>query len=125
MATTPKAVQMPKAVTIGSVVYDVTADPLDWMCYENTSQCKGAYWHTEPMHAVIYISPETSPDNQRLSLWHEIMHALCESVMGSPRWSDLGEGQTEREERVVRAFESPIVLVLRDNPALVAYLTGK
>ena len=117
--------KMPETVTIGSVIYTVTADPIDWVRYENASQCKGAYGHTEPMMAVILISPETSPDNQRLSLWHEVMHALCESVMGSPKWSNLGEGPTEREEAVVRAFESPVVLVLRDNPALVAYLTGK
>lgn len=123
--TTKALAKMPKTLTIGAVVWTVTADPDDWMRHENAVQCKGAYGHSEPMQAVIYISPETSPDNQRLSLWHETMHALCETVMGSPHWSNLGEGPTEREERIVRSFESPIVLVLRDNPALVAYLTGR
>jgi len=116
---------MPKALTIGAVVWTVTADPIDWLRIENSTQCRGAYGHTEPMMATIYISPDTSPDNQRLTLWHELMHALCETVMGSPHWSNLGENPTEREERVVRAFESPTLLVLRDNPQLVAYLTGR
>ena len=118
------APEMPDAVLIGSVVYRVTIDPDEWMRYENTSQCKGAYGHTDSMVAVIYISPYISPDNERLTLWHEIMHAICDTVIGSPHWDHLGEGPTEREERVVRTFESPIVLVLRDNPQLVAYLTA-
>jgi hypothetical protein len=117
-------VEMPKAVLIGSVIYRVTTDRDDWLRIENATQCKGAYGHTEPMWAVIFISPETSPDNQRMTLWHEVMHALCETAMGSPNWDHLGEGPTEREERVIRSFESPTLLVLRDNPQLVAYLTA-
>lgn len=124
MATAQKVAKMPEYVTIGPVVYRVTADPNDWLHIENSTQCKGAYGHNEPMEAVIYISPEISLDNQRLTLWHEIHHALCETVMGCPKWSNLGEGITEREETVVRAFESPTLLVLRDNPQLVAYLTA-
>jgi len=117
--------EMPNSVQIGSVVYGVTTDPTDWLRIENSTQCKGAYGHSEPMQAVIYVSPYTSPDNQRLTLWHEVMHALCETAMGSPNWEHLGEGPTEREERVIRSFESPTLMVLRDNPTLVAYLTGE
>lgn len=119
-----ESVEMPDAVLIGAVIYEVTADEVDWLRIEDAEQCKGAYGVNEPMQAVIYINPETSPDNQRLTLWHEILHALSETTMGSPTWSNLGEGRTEREERIVRAFESPTLLVLRDNPQLVAYLTG-
>lgn len=115
---------IPSTIQIGAVTYTVTTDEVDWLRYENAEQCKGAYGHTDSMAAVIYISPVTSSDNQRLTLWHEVMHALCETAMGSPNWDHLGEGPTEREERVVRYFESPTLLVLRDNPELVTYLTA-
>lgn len=117
-------VEMPDTVLIGSVVYDVTTDPIDWLLYEHANQSKGCYGHTDSMAAVIYVSPDTSSDNQRLTLWHEVMHALCETVMGSPAWLDLGDSNGDREERVIRSFESPTLLVLRDNPELVAYLTA-
>lgn len=117
-------VEMPNAVLIGSVIYEVTTNPIDWLRIENATQRKGYYGHTEPLSAIIYISPNTSLDTQRLTLWHEIMHAMCETMMGSPDWLNLGEDNAAREERVIRAFESPVVCVLRDNPALVAYLTA-
>jgi hypothetical protein len=44
--------------------------------------------------------------------------------MGSPDWRGLGKEKVDREEAVVRAFESPTLLVLRDNPDVVAYLTA-
>ena len=116
---------MPGAVLIGSVIYDVTVDPIDWLRIENATQHKGYYGHTEPLSATIYVNPDTSLDTQRLTLWHEIMHALCETAMGSPDWLNLGESNGDREERIVRAFESPIICVLRDNPQLVTYLTGE
>ena len=50
---------------------------------------------------------------------------MCETVMGSPDWHGLGKEKSNREEAVVAAFESPTLLVLRDNPELVAYLTGQ
>jgi len=115
---------MPASIRVGSVVYTVTIDPDDWMRVEHKVQSKGDYGHTQNLGATIYVNPAATPDVQRLTLWHEVMHAMCETVMGSPNWLDLGEGNAEREESVVRTLESPTLLVLRDNPALVAYLTA-
>jgi len=115
---------MPTSVIIGSVTFRVTINPDDWMRIEHKNQSKGNYGFTGYHEATIYINPESTPDTQRLTLWHEVMHAMCEAVMGSPDWHGLGKEKSAREEAVVSAFESPIVLVLRDNPALVAYLTA-
>ena len=43
--------------------------------------------------------------------------------MGGPDWAVLGDDRDEREESIILAFESPTLLVLRQNPTLVAYLT--
>jgi len=115
---------IPSIVHIGSVVYRVTIDPDEWVRFEHKNQKTGFYGHTDHETATIYVSPETVPDVQRTTLWHEVIHALCETTMGSPDWHGLGKEKSDREEAVVRAFESPTLLVLRDNPELVAYLTA-
>jgi hypothetical protein len=115
---------MPATVRVGSVTFRVTTDPDDWMRIEHKNQRKGDYGFTGYHEATIYINPESTPDTQRLTLWHEVMHAMCEAVMGSPDWRGLGKEKAAREEAVIAAFESPIVCVLRDNPPLVAYLTA-
>jgi len=107
------------------VTYLVTVDPDDWMRIEHKTQRKGDYGHCQHDTATIYISPTCSRDVQRLTLWHEVMHALCETVMGAPIWRYLGPDRNEREESVIRMLESPIVLVLRDNPELVDYLMAR
>jgi len=117
------AAEMPASVVIGSVTYKVTIDPDEWTRIEHKIQRKGDFGHTQNIEAVISINPEAAPDVQRATLWHEIMHALCMAVMGSPDWRGLGKDKGAREEAVVSLFESPIVCVLRDNPTLVAYLT--
>ena len=116
---------IPGTVQIGSVAYAVTIDPDAWMRYEHENQKTGFYGHTDHETATIYVSPDSVPDVQRTTLWHEVIHALCETTMGSPNWRGLGKEKVDREESVVRAFESPTLLVLRDNPQLVAYLTAE
>ena len=116
--------KVPPELLIGSVVYRVISDPILFALKEGDEECKGAYGFTTAMKATIHLNPDQSPDNQRLTLWHEIMHALAESVMGNPHWDNLGENPVEREEKIIRLLESPTLLVLRNNPLLVKYLMG-
>lgn len=120
--TVSKPAVMPGNVLIGTVNYLVTNAPGEWMRKEQELQRKGDYGHIDHTTAMIYINPDASPDVARLTLWHEVMHGLCESLMGSPSWRGLGNEKDDREEAVVRALESPTLLVLRDNPDLAIYL---
>jgi hypothetical protein len=116
---------MPVVVVVGPITYRVTHSVGDWMRVEHETLTKGYYGHTDNMLATIYINPDSPPDVARLSLWHEVMHAMCAAFLGgNTHWQGLGKGKTQgdREESVIRVLESPIVCVLRDNPALVAYL---
>jgi hypothetical protein len=115
---------IPSTIQIGAVTYTVTSDPDAWVRYEHANNHSGFAGHTDHATATIYINPDLAPEVARLTLWHEVMHALCYTVMGDPDWHHLGKEKSDREEAVVAAFESPIVCVLRDNPALVAYLTA-
>lgn len=116
--------RMPKSVQIGAVLFGVTADPDEWIKVEHSRQVKGAYGHTDNVAARIWVNPDCPTAVQRLTLWHEILHALAETVMGKYDWKHLGKDTEAREETVIRCWEHPTLAVLRDNPDLAAYLTG-
>lgn len=113
----------PESVKVGTVTYRITRDPDDWLRIEHERQTKGYYGHTSHQTPVIYLNPDAAEDVTRMTLWHEVMHALCEAAMGAPDWRHLGNARDDREEAVIRKFEAPIVDVLANNPELVAYLT--
>jgi hypothetical protein len=113
---------IPESLLIGTVAYRVTIDPDDWMRIEHETKTGGYYGHTQHRTAMIYLNPGATPDVTRLTLWHEVLHALAEAAMGSPEWRKLGGTKDEREERVIRTIEAPTLAVLRANPQLVAYL---
>lgn len=115
----------PKSVRIGQVEYRITSDPDEWMKVEHKTQTKGYYGHTQNTEALICLNPDAAPSVTRLTLWHEVMHAICESALGSPSWDALGKEKDDREESVIRTLEAPTLNVLADNPDLVAYLTGR
>lgn len=118
---------MPAELRIGTVVYKVTVDADDWMRIEHSTQSKGYYGHTHHKSATIYLNPESTPDVLRLTLWHEVLHAVAETMMGSPDLRALPgapESKDDAEEAVIRMLEHPTLVVLRDNPELVAYLTA-
>lgn len=119
MARTP-----PTRITVGVATYRITTDPDDWMRIEHETQLKGYYGHTKHENTTIYLNPDLPTSVLRLSLWHEVMHALAETCMGAPKFGNLGKGREVREETIIRAWEHPTLAVLRDNPQLVAFLTG-
>lgn len=114
----------PKTVQVGSIIYKVTSKKSDWVLRENRNHRSGDYGSMEGMLTTIFLNPDQTPDQMRQTFWHEVLHALTETVMGSPSWENIGENSSEREETIVRVFESPTLLVLRDNPELVKYLTA-
>lgn len=116
--------EFPKSIRVGQVVYMVTNDPDMWMQVEHHTQTKGYYGHTDNHRAIIYLNPETAFSVQRLTLWHEVLHAVLECAAGAPDWTDLGKDRDAREESVIRRIEAPTLNVLADNPELVKYLTA-
>jgi len=121
MSTAPT---LPDSIKVGPIQYKVTADPDDWMRVEHRNQTKGNYGYTEHLSATIYLNPDQTPSVQRLTLLHEVMHAAAESLMGGSDWTSLGKGREEREETIIRCWESPMLSIIRDNPALVAFLAA-
>ncbi|AUG28751.1 MULTISPECIES: hypothetical protein [Microbacterium] len=118
---------LPTEIRVGVVTYRVTRDPAEWQGIEHRTQTKGYYGHSQHTEAVIYLNPEASADVTRLTLWHEVLHCLDEVAMGNPNWLKLSghpDDNDAAEETVIRMWEAPTLAVLRDNPALVTYLTA-
>lgn len=120
----PPPPSMPTSVKIGPVTYSVSVDEQEWRDYEHERQEKGFYAKCFHMELRILINPATPEDFRSFLLWHEVMHAMFEQMMGSPLWlQDLqGLNKEDQEESIIRRMEYPSLQVLRDNPGLVMYL---
>lgn len=114
----------PTTVRVGQVEYRVTSDADEWLKVEHRTQTKGYYGHTLHTEAVIYLNPDAAPTVARLTLWHEVLHAVLEAAAGAPDWENFGEDKDAREEALIRRLEAPTLNVLADNPELAAYLFG-
>lgn len=118
---------LPQSVRVGTIEYRVSRDADEWMRLEHANQRSGEYGRTQHREATIYLNPDTTADVTRLTLWHEVLHALSVAVMGDPDWRMLPgapDSHFDANEAVVRMLEHPTLAVLRDNPDLVAYLTS-
>ena len=115
---------IPDTITVGTVTYTISTDPDEWMRHEHSAQRKGDYGFTNYLSARILINPDQTDDVRRLTLWHEVMHAVIETIAGSANFTQLGDDKEAAEESVVRTLEHGTLAVLRDNPALVGYLTS-
>lgn len=116
---------IPKSIKVGPIKYRVTTSKEDWMFIEHDQGRKGDYGFTKPELATIYINAKFDIQTQRSTLLHEAMHAITQSIMGRPDWSEgsLGEDASAREESVISMLEAPLLMLLRDNPSLVKFLT--
>ena len=95
--------KIPKTVNIIGKSYTVLSEePRD-----------GEYGECDFRHTTLKVSPKQSGDGQQDTLLHEVMHAIAEEM------------QFPMSERTVRGAATGLLMVLRANPALVAYLLGK
>lgn len=115
---------LPQSVKVGGINYRITNDPDDWMRKEHSSREFGLYGCTNHKGSTIFLDPDATEEVTRLTLWHEVLHAVLEVLAGSPTWTHLGKTPSKREETIIRRLESPTFMVMRDNPELLAYLTA-
>ncbi|MDQ3541023.1 MAG: hypothetical protein M3440_10070 [Chloroflexota bacterium] len=96
---------LPDRVIVGPYTYSVQA------AYKETN-----WGHVDMTQQRITIDQDLQPERQRICLMHEVIHA-CNDI--------AGVRDDDTEERMVTYGAPLIVQVLRDNPALVAYLTAE
>lgn len=109
--------RLPSSVRIGPVRYRITEDINDFHKSTHRLEAGEANGVCDNEQLLIVINPEVDPQYKRTILMHEIIHA-CFSVAGQPRLDD----QDANEERFIQSIDAWLVLVLRDNPRVLAYI---
>lgn len=109
--------RMPKSVKIGSQVWEVSEQ-------KRKHAMDNHYGITNGKDNSIVIDAELSPSMARVTLFHELLHAIRITFGGSlapNKWLDY----TEAEHFWIGLYEEPVVAMLRDNPELVKYLVDE
>lgn len=65
---------------------------------------------------TVNIRAELAADLTRETVLHEVLHTITDMIGERMR---LG---SDREEEIIRSLSPALLMVLRDNPKLVAYL---
>lgn len=103
---------MPTRLRVGPYVYTVSQDVAKLQAHEREK--KGAFsGYTDSSCLEIVIGPDEPVASQRETLWHEVKHAVIHL---------FGEYGKMSDETYVRRTAPMELAVLRDNPALIAYL---
>jgi hypothetical protein len=107
----------PDEISTGNQVYRVLWDDVSW------KRCEGGerFALTRFGDNEIFINPDITETMQRDSLLHEVLHLATDHLtldgLGKVRGFDL-------DEYIVRGATPWLLLILRGNPDLVAYLTA-
>lgn len=112
---------IPKSLKIGPYTYSITEDKAKMAKKQVELKASGQFGLLDPREQCIYIDQDIHPQSKRTTLLHEALHAVC--GISALRQAEDEEGRVT-EEQFIESVDSGIVLLLRDNPELVAYLTS-
>lgn len=110
---------LPKTVTVGNVTYEIkaTKEAIATVSVKCRHELSG---HCDYEAQVIALDPDMGPDTTKEVLVHELLHAACRAAGADP----VEDDDKNQEERYVLPMAPSLLLVLRQNPSLVKYLTG-
>ena len=111
---------LPAIVQIGSQTWQIVerTKNFDGMLDE------GSYGYTLHRENMIVLDATCAPSRKRQTLLHEILHAIRYSF-GNPTIPKKTDDADVWEHYYIAMYEEGILLVLRDNPEILAYLLGE
>lgn len=106
--------KIPGKIKIGSQIWTITEQ-------KRKHSTEGHYGFTQDKDLTIVIDQEMPESIKRVTLFHELLHAIRATFGGSftPAKTTTYD---EWEHYWIGIYEEPVVQMLRDNPDLVAYL---
>lgn len=104
---------LPTRLRIGPLAYDVTDEVEAFHRHGINPNEHFGYTHHET--ATILIHPSTAPQMRRITLLHEVMHAVAFAAGAI-------DTRKRKEEAWVVMVSPMLVVTLRANPELVAFL---
>lgn len=113
---------LPKKIKLGSQTYAIHERTVN-----EDAGLADTHAYTYTNGNFIVINKDLNPQLQRRYLMHELLHAII-FVFGQNDKADKDE-RTDTHENLEHWFiyltQEPLVMILRDNPTLVAFLLEK
>ena len=106
--------KMPKSVKIGSQVWEISEQ-------KRKHAMDNHYGVTNGKDNSIVIDAELSPSMARVTLFHEVLHAI-RFIYGGSYQPPKSTTYVEWEHYWIGMVEEPVVQVLRDNPEFAQFL---
>jgi hypothetical protein len=107
--------KLPKSVKIGTQVWEITEQK------RKHSVTNDHFGFTSPTNNTIVLDSEQVLSMKRVTLFHELLHAIKITFGGSYQPSKATSFE-EFEHYFIGLYEEPVVLMFRDNPELVEFL---
>ena len=111
--------KLPKTVKLGTQIWEITEQKRK----HNSDFHEGTYAYTIDKNNTIVLDIDMSESVKRVTLFHELLHAI-RFIFGGQFQPPRGTTYLEWEHYWIGLYEEPVVMMLRDNPDLVAYLVG-
>ncbi|WP_329492529.1 hypothetical protein OG618_37180 (plasmid) [Kitasatospora sp. NBC_01246] len=112
---------VPGRLRVGHLLYTVVLDNAV-INEENTRSQRTLSGYSDSTEQRIALRADLAPDYEAEVVVHEVLHQ-CLRVAGIDPDADAAAGLKDVEERTVNALAGPLLAALRDNPALIDYLT--
>lgn len=111
---------MPKKIQIGSQIWTVELRNRK----QDNTLTEDSFGYTMHRENLIIIDATASLSRQKQTLVHELFHAI-RFTFGNPVTPKKSDDVDLWEHYFIAMYEEGFLLVLRDNPALITYLTKK
>ena len=111
---------LPTTVDVGPYRFDIVSDD-DAHARAVRDQGDDLYGLTQYREQVITICPAQHPDHQRVTLVHELLHALCHATGAEQLLEEISD---TAEENLIQLLAPGLTSLLRTNPDVVTYLTA-
>lgn len=109
---------LPKSIKIGPQVFSV----VERSAKEDGMLNDGNYGYTLDTKNLIVIDKDIHSTKKQVTLLHEVMHA-ARMVFETETKPKKGAEFEEWEHYFIGVWENSLLLILRDNPDLINYLT--
>jgi hypothetical protein len=107
--------KLPKSVKIGTQVWEITEQK------RKHSVTNDHFGFTSLANNSIVLDSEQVPSMKRVTLFHELLHAIKITFGGSYQ-PGKGTSFEEFEHYFIGLYEEPVILMLKDNPELLEFL---
>jgi hypothetical protein len=109
--------KIPSQIKIGTQLWTVA----EVKRKHSSALAAGTYGETVYKDNTIVLDVELTGSAKRVTLFHEVLHAI-RFTFGGSYFPPKGTPFEDWEHYFIGLYEEPILLVLKDNPDLLAWL---